>query len=446
MSNHYPKAIKHPTAGIIVIGDEILKAQVRDTNSYYMCSLLYKCGIKVKKISVISDSVEEISKEIRDASSKYTYVITSGGIGPTHDDVTFEGLAKAFDDKLYYHPKLVDIIKNQFGAKDPLSPAYKMALIPKKATLKFNLNIRTGKPNAYPYIVLENVYVFPGSPIFFERSFQGLYEDLLSVTSRRFVKDEVFINAREEAFTNALSTVVKEFANVSFGSYPVSNYRYYKAFVTIESDNEIDTESAKRRFCELNPAHILVKFDRTPHVNCITKYSNFLQSCPHRRSFYEQSLEELRQFYRDSESVSIRVDGGIESSIVIHLAHICRVQSNSSDKLRAVYFKEKRTSIHLEEFIKEMIDKYNLAVCTVEAEPDKSVSELISMQAHLRTLLVGEAGEDGVNEVNRGYAGASNTDRLQINNPLRNWTNEDVWSFASSLSLPYVTTTTTTTA
>ncbi|XP_014481204.1 PREDICTED: FAD synthase-like isoform X2 [Dinoponera quadriceps] len=405
-----------------------------------MCSLLYKCGIKVKKISVISDSVEEISKEIRDASSKFTYVLTSGGIGPTHDDVTFEGLAKAFDDTLHYHPKLVDIIKNQFGAKDSLSPAYKMALIPKKASLKFNLNVRTGKPNAYPYIVLENVYVFPGSPVFFERSFRGLYEDLLSTTKKRFVKDEVFINAREEAFTNALSMVVKEFPNVSFGSYPVSNCRYYKAFVTIESDNESDTGSAKRRFCELNPADIFVKFDRTPHVDCVMKYDNFLQSCPHRRSIYEQLLEELRLFYRDPESVSIRMDGGVESSIVIHLAHICRARSNTNDKLRAVYFKEKRTPIDLEEYIKEMTDKYNLAVCTVEA--DKSINELISMQAHLRTLLVGKAGEDGVNEVNRGYAGASNADRLQINNPLRNWTNEDVWSFASSLSLPYVTTTT----
>ncbi|EFN82881.1 FAD synthetase [Harpegnathos saltator] len=441
MSSHYTKVVKHPTAGIIVIGDEILKAQVRDTNSYHMCGLLYKCGVKVKKISVISDSVEEISKEIRDASSKFTYVITSGGIGPTHDDVTFEGLAKAFDDTLHYHPKLVDIIKDHFGAKDPLSPAYKMALIPKKASLKFNLNTRTGKPNAYPYIVLENVYVFPGSPVFFERSFQGLYEDLLSTTNKRFVKDEVFINAREEAFTNALSVVVKEFPNVSFGSYPVSNCRYYKAFVTIESDNKGDTENAKQRFYELNPVDIFVKFDRTPHVDCITKYNNFLQSCPHRRSIYEQLLEELRQFYREPESVSIRMDGGVESSIVIHLAHICRTQSNSNDKLRAVYFMEKQTSIDLEEFIKEMTDKYNLAVCTVEAEPDKSINELITMQAHLRTLLVGKTGEDGVNEVNRRYAGASNADRLQINNPLRNWTNEDVWSFASSLSLPYVTTT-----
>lgn len=167
---------KRPTAGIIVIGDEILKAQVKDTNSYYMCSRLYKCGIQVKKISVISDNVEEISKEIKDASSKFTYVITSGGIGPTHDDVTYEALAKAFDDTLHYHPKLVDIIRHQFGVQDATSPAFKMACIPRKASLKFGARTSTGRPNAYPCISLQNVFVFPGSPTFFERSFQSLYE------------------------------------------------------------------------------------------------------------------------------------------------------------------------------------------------------------------------------------------------------------------------------
>ncbi|XP_032678995.1 uncharacterized protein LOC116847759 [Odontomachus brunneus] len=96
---------------------------------------------------------------------------------------------------------------------------------PKVNFCKVQFKYTYRQTNAYPYIVLENIYVFPSSPIFFERSFQGLYEDLFFVTSRRFVKDEVFINAREEAFTNALSTVVKEFANVFFGSYPVSNCR-----------------------------------------------------------------------------------------------------------------------------------------------------------------------------------------------------------------------------
>lgn len=70
--------------------------------------------------------------------------------------------------------------------------------------------------------------------------------------------------------------------------------RYYKAFVTIESDNANDTENATQRFRELNPADIFVKFDRTPHIDCVTKYNNFLHSCSHRRLIYEQLLEELR--------------------------------------------------------------------------------------------------------------------------------------------------------
>lgn len=431
LSKCYTKSVKHRTAGIIVIGDEILKAQVKDTNSYYMCNLLYKCGIKVKKISVISDDVEEISEEIKDASNKYTYVITSGGIGPTHDDVTYKGLAKAFNDKLHYHPKLVDIIKNYFGINDALSPVYKIAQIPQKASLKFGLNTNTSKPNIYPYVVLENVYVFPGSPVFLEKSFQSLYEELLS-TNQRFVKEEVFINVREDLFANALSTVVQEFPNVSFGSYPVSNCRYFKAFVTIESDNENDTKKAKQRFYELNPANIFVNFDRTPHIECIIKYNNFLQNCL-RRSIYEQSVEKIRQFYQNPERVLILIDGSIESSIIIHLAHICKTQLHFNNKLQGVYFKKKEMPDDIDEFIKEMIDKYDLIVHTVETATDNKI-----IQSHLRpTLLIGKAEESDETRINSNYNSMDNLDQLQINNPLRNWTKKDVWTFALSLYLTY---------
>ncbi|CAL1688628.1 unnamed protein product [Lasius platythorax] len=433
----YATTARHPTASIIVIGDEILKAQVKDTNSYYMCNLLYKCGIKVKKISVISDNVDEISKEIRNASNKYTYVITSGGIGPTHDDVTYEGLAKAFDDTLHYHPKLVDIIKYQFGINDASSLAYKMAQIPQKASLKFGSNPSMEKAITYLYIVLENVYVFPGSPVFFEKSFQNLYKELLS-TNRRFIKEELFINAREEIFVNALSTVVKEFPNVTFGSYPVNNCRYFKAFVTIESDNKSDIKKAKQRFCNLSSTNIFVNFDRMPHIDCITKYNEFLQSCL-RRSIYEQSLEKLRQLCQNLDHVSIHIDGSIESSVVIHLAHIFKTQLHFNNKLQVVYFKEKQ-STDLEEFVKEMIDKYNLTVYIVEAAPDKRINKLIFMQPHLRTLLIGKVEEVGEDEVSHNYNSLNNVDQLQIYNLFHKWTNEDVWIFASSLYLPYIST------
>lgn len=427
---YYATIARHSTASIIVIGDEILKAQVKDTNSYYMCNLLYKCGIKVKKISIISDNVDEISKEIRDASNNYTYVITSGGIGPTHDDVTYEGLANAFNDTLHYHPTLVDIIKHKFGINDDSSSAYKMAQIPRKASVKFGSDLSMEKPITYLYIKLENVYVFPGSPVFFEKSFQHLYKELLS-TNRIFVKEEVFINAREDIFVNALSTTVKEFPNVTFGSYPVNNCRYFKAFVTIESDNESDTKKAKQRFCELSPANIFVNFDRMPHIDCVTKYNKFLQSCL-QPSIYEQSFEKLRQLCQNLDHVAIHIDGSIESSVVLHLAHILKTQLQVSDKLQVIYFKEKQ-STDLEEFVKEMIDKYNLTAYIVEAAPNERIKKLIFMQPHVRTLLIGKVKEVDENKVNS----MNNVDQLQIYNLLHKWTNTDVSIFALSLYLPY---------
>ncbi|KAL0111640.1 hypothetical protein PUN28_013079 [Cardiocondyla obscurior] len=412
----------------LVIGDEILKAQVRDTNSYYISNLLYKCGIQVKKISVISDDVEEISKEIQDASKKYTYVITSGGIGPTHDDLTYEGLAKAFNDELHYHPKLVDIIKNHFEISDDSSPVYKMAQIPQKASLKFGLN-------TYPYITLENVHVFPGSPAFLKKSFQSLYEDLLK-TNKKFVKEEVFIDAREDLFANSLSTVAKEFPNVSFGSYPVNNCRYFKAFVTVESDNNDDVKKAKQRFYELNPTNIFVNFDRTPQIDCIKKYNNFLQNCSN-PSIYEQSLEKLRELYQNPERVSICIDGTIESSIVIHLAHICKTQLHFDDKLQVRFFKTKELPIEMEEFTKEMIDKYNLTMHTVETVTENKTDKKTTRSDLRSILLIGKVQGNGENKIDTNYNDMDNINQLIIDNPLDNWTKKDIWVFTSSLCIPY---------
>ncbi|KAL0111642.1 hypothetical protein PUN28_013079 [Cardiocondyla obscurior] len=428
LSKRYVHSIMHPTAGIIVIGDEILKAQVRDTNSYYISNLLYKCGIQVKKISVISDDVEEISKEIQDASKKYTYVITSGGIGPTHDDLTYEGLAKAFNDELHYHPKLVDIIKNHFEISDDSSPVYKMAQIPQKASLKFGLN-------TYPYITLENVHVFPGSPAFLKKSFQSLYEDLLK-TNKKFVKEEVFIDAREDLFANSLSTVAKEFPNVSFGSYPVNNCRYFKAFVTVESDNNDDVKKAKQRFYELNPTNIFVNFDRTPQIDCIKKYNNFLQNCSN-PSIYEQSLEKLRELYQNPERVSICIDGTIESSIVIHLAHICKTQLHFDDKLQVRFFKTKELPIEMEEFTKEMIDKYNLTMHTVETVTENKTDKKTTRSDLRSILLIGKVQGNGENKIDTNYNDMDNINQLIIDNPLDNWTKKDIWVFTSSLCIPY---------
>ncbi|XP_012264499.2 FAD synthase-like isoform X2 [Athalia rosae] len=245
---------------IQVIGDEILKAQVIDTNSNYICSLLYGNGVKVKKISVISDEIDRIAEEIVHFSNKYTYVITSGGIGPTHDDVTFEALAKAFGDKLHYHPKLVEVIKTFASSQDISSPAYKLARIPETASLKYGVNQETGEKLVYPCVTLKNVYVFPGSPLFLKKSFGNVYKELF-ITNHNFISKQLYLSAREELFADALTKVSEEFPNVTFGSYPTTNTSYYQARVTIESDSEENTDKALARFVELAPPNAVIDFD-----------------------------------------------------------------------------------------------------------------------------------------------------------------------------------------
>lgn len=253
----YGYVMERKTAGIIIIGNEILRAQVKDTNSYFVCDLLYKCGVKVKKISVIGDDVEEIKKEIQEFSARYNYVVTSGGIGPTHDDVTYEALAKAFDDELHYDPTMVSIIEKLFKNPDRSSPAYKMAKIPRKAILRFGVNGKTGQKLTYPRVTLGNVYVFPGSPTFLEKSFESLCAELFD-EKRPFAKDELFLDANEESFAKALDIVAEEFPNVTFGSYPEISNKCYRARVTVESEDEETTKSAVARFRSLVPPTIFV--------------------------------------------------------------------------------------------------------------------------------------------------------------------------------------------
>ncbi|XP_033102652.1 FAD synthase-like [Anneissia japonica] len=119
-----------PTAGIIIIGDEILKGHVQDTNSHYLCNELFQMGIKVEKITVVGDDLHSVANEIASFSSQYTHVLTSGGIGPTHDDITFKSVAMAFDESLELNDELVALCKQFFGAEHSLdSPQMKMAFV-----------------------------------------------------------------------------------------------------------------------------------------------------------------------------------------------------------------------------------------------------------------------------------------------------------------------------
>jgi molybdenum cofactor synthesis domain-containing protein len=238
-------------AGIIIIGNEILSGKIHDTNSYYLASELRRLGVIVMRILTIPDEIDVIASETCEFSKKYDYVFTSGGVGPTHDDVTMEGIAQGFGVKLIRHPELEDFFRDRYG--NHLSdPIIKMTRVPEGASVVRNREM------GYPLVMFRNLYIFPGIPEYLREKFSHVSEELRTPV---FYLKRYFLNARESEIANTLNAVVKKHRDVIFGSYPVLNDPEYKIIVTAESKSENALNEAGNDFVKMLPEGILVKVE-----------------------------------------------------------------------------------------------------------------------------------------------------------------------------------------
>ena len=259
------------TAGIIIIGDEILKGHTKDTNSYFLLKKLWSLGIKVGKVSVISDCVDEIAREVRKFSSQFSVVITTGGIGPTHDDVTMQGIAKAFDEDVVLNEELVRLISGVYDLSEHQinSSHLKMARVPSSVKVSFGKD-SSGKPSNFPLISAHNVYIFPGVPQFLEKEF-GVLENLLltSNSKKRFFLRKIYLSADETAIASILDEVDGKFKGiVHLGSYPNVCNQEFKVKLTVESDNVNGLEEAWHYLLARLPEDLIVKTE-----GCLTDTS-----------------------------------------------------------------------------------------------------------------------------------------------------------------------------
>jgi molybdenum cofactor synthesis domain-containing protein len=147
-----------PSAGILIIGNEILSGKVADANSPYFCRELRPLGVDVERIVTIPDEIVTIAREVREMSEAYDVVLTSGGIGPTHDDLTIEGVAAAFELAIEHSESIEARIRRATGG-DLNESQRKMAQVPSGSTLL------DGGDVWFPLVVVRNVYIFPGVPV-----------------------------------------------------------------------------------------------------------------------------------------------------------------------------------------------------------------------------------------------------------------------------------------
>lgn len=211
MENNKQPHPETPTAALIIIGNEILTGRTVDANLNYTAKCLMKCGIPMGEVRVVRDSLSEIVAAVNTLRQKYTYVLTSGGIGPTHDDITAESVAAAFDVPVVEHPEARKLLEDYYGDKIN-SARLRMARVPEGAKLIKNW------VSAAPGFQMSNVYVMAGVP--------DIYRAMLDVVSASFVPGpkihigSVVTAVPESMVADELRQIANEYNQVEIGSYP----------------------------------------------------------------------------------------------------------------------------------------------------------------------------------------------------------------------------------
>ena len=239
------------TAGIVIIGNEVLSGETQDINSYFFCTELRRLGVEVKKISTIQDEIELIGREVGGFSRHYDYVFTSGGVGPTHDDVTIEGIAHGFGLKVVRHPDIERRMRQRFG--DQVNEArLRMANVPDGATL-----LATAALFA-PIINIRNVYIFPGIPSILQERFHAIKEMFRDAP---YYLKNVYVRYGEGVIAEMLNNLLVEFPQLMLGSYPVLDLPEYKVKVTLESKDSSYLDRALQTFIASLPDDAVHRID-----------------------------------------------------------------------------------------------------------------------------------------------------------------------------------------
>jgi molybdenum cofactor synthesis domain-containing protein len=202
------------TAAILVIGDEILSGRTKDKNIGYIAEYLTNIGIDLKEVRVVADEEDEIVNALNALRNRYTYVFTTGGIGPTHDDITADSIAKAFGVPIDVDPRAVAIMKERFAARgvEMNEARLRMARIPAGAELVEN------KQSGAPGFMIGNVIVMAGVPSIMQAMLDAAAPKLK--TGVKMMSETIKGDVREGDIGTELGEIAKQHPNVTIGSYP----------------------------------------------------------------------------------------------------------------------------------------------------------------------------------------------------------------------------------
>lgn len=202
------------TAAMLVIGDEVLSGRTKERNIGYFADLMTSLGIRLREARIVPDVTEEIIAAVNELRARYDYVVTTGGIGPTHDDITADAIAKAFGVSLDVDERALALMRPHYESRglELTSSRLRMARIPEGATLIKN------RISIAPGFMLGNVFVLAGVPDIMQVMLDDAIQHMR--TGARMLSRSILVKAPEGELADMFAQHQKEFPDIAMGSYP----------------------------------------------------------------------------------------------------------------------------------------------------------------------------------------------------------------------------------
>lgn len=217
-------------AAITIIGNEILSGRTRDTNLTYISKWLNTLGVRVEEVRIIPDDEKIIIRNVNELRKKFNYVFTTGGIGPTHDDITTESVAKAFNLKYVYHKEAYSLLEKYYSPEKFNEGRKKMAKLPSKSKLIYNPS------SGAPGFIVENVFCLPGVPSILRSMLGGLKNEIAG--GKTILSKTVNLKTVESEIARSLTEVQKKNKDVEIGSYPFFRSGKIGVSIVLRSENQ----------------------------------------------------------------------------------------------------------------------------------------------------------------------------------------------------------------
>ncbi|MGQ0505482.1 MAG: competence/damage-inducible protein A [Myxococcaceae bacterium] len=240
------------TAAAVIIGNEVLSAKVREENGAYLIKRLRDRGIPLRWVGIVPDEIDAIVEALGTARRLGRYVFTSGGIGPTHDDVTVRAVALALGRKLIKLPEMVDLVEQHYGP-NANREAMRMAEAPEGAVLHRHEGLW------FPVVGCDDVYMLPGVPKLFRLQLEVV---LAKLPGKPFALTSIFLREGEAAIASLLDGVALSMPDVGIGSYPVFDSALdYSVKLTVENEDPERVNAAVERLLAVLPPGAIVRVE-----------------------------------------------------------------------------------------------------------------------------------------------------------------------------------------